>query len=245
MTARTTEMTQEKPPALIVERGNDASTLAIAFCGMTHKLGVQPFEFFQVSNLLGYSRILCRDNSQIWYHMGFDEGTPDLPSSAALLRRHIERLSPRKVMSIGTSAGGYAAMVFGHLLGVNEVHAFGPQTFLGLRRLLYPRRFRSFHRLLRLYRCPTATRELFDLKTVLGTHNGATKYFIYYCEGQRWDRYNAERLGGLPGVQLCPYPCYRHGVTRYLVKQGLLMDLLRQDAPGSPGHGHRGEPLLR
>ena len=71
-----TDRSKEKPPALIVERGNDATTLVIAFCGMAQKLGVQPFEFFQVSNLLGCSRILCRDNSRIWYHKGFDTKTP-------------------------------------------------------------------------------------------------------------------------------------------------------------------------
>ena len=31
---------------------------------------------------------------------------------------------------LGSSAGGYAALLFGRLLEADEVHAFGPQTFI-------------------------------------------------------------------------------------------------------------------
>ena len=76
---------------------------------------------------------------------------------------------------------------------------------------------------------------MFDLKDLLASHNGATEYFVHYCEEYSKDRYNAERLSGLPGVRLCPYPCDRHSVIQHLVKQGLLMDLLRPDTEETPG----------
>ena len=61
-------------------------------------------------------------------------------SVMSYLREMISSIKPSRIVLTGASAGGYAAILFGELLGVDEVHAFAPQTFVGLDAL---RRFRE------------------------------------------------------------------------------------------------------
>jgi hypothetical protein len=70
----------------------------------------------------------------MYYHYGVDREHRDWPSLIDYLRGEIARLQPKKVLCVGTSSGGYAAIVAGHHLKADFVHAFGPQTNIALDR---------------------------------------------------------------------------------------------------------------
>ncbi len=48
----------------------------------------------------------------------------------AKLKSDIKNINPKYVTVIGTSGGGFSAILFGHLLKANFVHAFGPTTYI-------------------------------------------------------------------------------------------------------------------
>ena len=218
-------------PAL-VERGKNDSVLMIAFTGAGEELGMPVYEFFDVTKSLGYGRILLRDQYRQNYHRGIDKQRPDFPSLILYLRQEIERLSPKKVLCIGTSAGGYAAIRAGHQLHADYVQAFGPVTGL-LPPNLWPQG--KHHR-----------GSFMDLAEVLKEWNQKTIYYIHYCCGFDPDRYHAERLSRSPGVVRIGYPCNSHQVAIFLAKKGLLTEALaiaNQDRVGEIAKAYFGEDL--
>lgn len=214
---------------ILVERGRDTSVLIIAFTGFVHRLSMRVYEFFEVTQATGYSRILLCDKHRIWYHHGIDGRRNDYPSLLACLQSHIAELKPQKIICLGTSAGGYAAIVAGHHLGADYVHAFAPDTFLDVSlgacvRTLWAGRYRLPRWKLLLSR--TAKREFFDLAELLKAHNGKTTYYVHHCENAGRDVKGAKRIASLPGVVSLPYPCTTHAVAFFLAKEGFLKEIL-------------------
>ena len=208
-----------------VERGMNDSILIIAFSGGAQKLGVPVRQFFEVTKTLGYSRILLRDKYYMFYHHGVDRKRHDWPKLLNYLGTEIERLSPKQVFCIGTSSGGYAALVAGYYLGADYVHAFGAQTRIAvdrgsIRNALYPSNRR------RLSRSKRAFRPAFDLASLLKEPNNKTTYFLHYCACHEVDCAYAERLAGLPSVTTFGYPCSGHAVAIFLAKKRWLGKLL-------------------
>ena len=216
---------------VLVERGTNDSVLIIAFTGGVGKLMVPVFEFFEATKTLGCSRILLRDQYRGHYVRGIDEQRPDFDSLVGYLKEEIARLSPEKVFCIGTSGGGYAAILAGHQLCADYVHAYSPQTNHdrinsgvsdGRSRLS-----RWIDTLYKLNKPP-----LIDLSQVLKQSNRKTTYFIHYCRGSSKDRHHAAHLSGLPGVFLLGYPCDTHRIAIFFAKKGFLkntLDITRQD----------------
>lgn|SRR5262245_1181617 len=215
--------------AVLIERGEDNSVLIIAFTGFVHRLSMRVYEFFDLTKATGYSRILLRDENRVWYHHGIDRERNDYPSLFRYLQSEIEKLHPQKVICLGTSAGGYAAIVAGHHLGADYVHAFAPHTLLEVSVASCLGRFRrSLFRWarLKLLFSRVARREFFDLSNLLKTHNGKTIYYIHHCAGVERDVEGANRIVGLPGVVAMPYPCSAHSVPSYLAKVDFLKEIL-------------------
>jgi hypothetical protein len=212
-----------------VERGVNDSVLIIAFSGGAQRLSIPVHQFFEITKLLGYSRILLRDKHEMHYHYGVDRKRRDWPTLLEYLKNQINDLSPRKVICVGTSSGGYAALVAGHHLRADWVHAFGAQTFIGidpesLRTAVNPRNRRK------LYYSKRAFREALDLAPVLQKSNGKTTYFLHYCAGHEADRRFAEHVADLPSVVTFGYPCSAHAVAVFLAKKQWLGKLLELDS---------------
>ena len=226
-------------PAL-VERGRDDSVLIIAFTGDAGALMMPVYDFFETTKLLGYSRILLHDQYHKWYHRGIDDQRPDFPSLIAYLREEIKRLGPQKVLCIGTSIGGYAAIRAGHELGADYVHAFSPPTGEPPVELEAADAAR-----LRFVRHKSGIPAL-DLSQILKTWNKKTVYYIHYCRACKVERYHAERMVRSPGIVTIGYPCSTHLVTVFLAKKGFLTEALaiaNQDRLGEIAKAHFGESL--
>jgi hypothetical protein len=213
--------------SLVVELGADPTVLIVVFSGA--KGG---FDFAQATNRLNYSRILCQDPYRIWYHEGLDEQRHNIRAFAGCLREHIEALDPKAMVFIGNSVGGYAAILFGHLLCADSVHAFAPQTCLQPdyvkqhRRLDSPLKAAAYER---LWSSQHAEWDWFDLNDVLADYNGRTIYFVHHCADSVPDRHAAQWIAAREGVSVRDYPCDRHNVARHIVKNRLLLKILRPD----------------
>jgi hypothetical protein len=107
----------------------------VCFGGMALQFGgILPFEF--LNYLSAVYQDICDlhffiDRHQCWYHKGVKDLTANVPDTVSYLNTLIEKGGYEKVVFLGVSAGGYAAILFGSLCrSVNHVIAFIPQTQL-------------------------------------------------------------------------------------------------------------------
>ena len=225
-------------------------SVVIAFGGIAHMLYLPPFEFFRITNSLSYSKILVRDFNQGWYHLGVNKGLNSFEAVLQRLRKIIENLTPKTITVIGSSAGGYAALAFGHYLEVNAVHALAPQTFIDRKNRMKIGEERWVREIDRIYEYVPNSSWFFDLKNLLEAYNGRTNYTIHICKGHPLDLAYAKHIKGLPGVEVKLYPCEDHNVARYLKGNDKLACLLKKrslvkNSPFNPLKTEHKEPSLQ
>ena len=104
-------------------------TLIVSFGGYAHAIGgIQPFEFLNFLKVFDTDKLYLKDSFSSSYHKGVKGISTDVDTTVEYLRNYIKRYS--KVLFIGNSGGGYAAVLFGSLLNVEYVLAFVPTTIL-------------------------------------------------------------------------------------------------------------------
>ena len=210
-----------------VEFEERRNVLLIAFSGFENNLAI--FEFTGItSGLSTINRIFLRDREQLWYHRGVPDAQGNIRALVSFLQPYTAHPCTRRTVMFGNSGGGYAALLFGHLLGADEVYAFVPKTFLNpVRRLAHldtmPSKRRKFIEI-----TLRGQRKYFDLKPILSASNHKTQFHIYYSADARVDRLHAERMRAVPGVVLHCYPSGAHDLVHHLKKSGELRGIVER-----------------
>ncbi|CAA0110536.1 Uncharacterised protein [BD1-7 clade bacterium] len=207
------------------------NVLLIAFAGLAGKLAIPMFEFNQsTKELENVNKIYLRDHKRLWYHAGLYNVGNNIESIANYLRRYTTHSSTNKVVVIGSSGGGYAALLFGHILQADEVHAFSAKTtinpILRFMRNDLPKR----NRLKRmLYLLSKGEKRYFNIERIFRLHpNHKTSYHIYFSCNHERDTFHALRVKHIPNVHLHPYEYNRHNLVAFLKKEGELSSILKQ-----------------
>ncbi|MEM9952034.1 MAG: hypothetical protein AAF846_10560 [Chloroflexota bacterium] len=214
------------------ETASDSNTLLIAFGGISGGLEMPVFEFFNITSSLATKRLFVRDLEQAWYQNGLPAIASDVDGVLAYLRQEITEANVKRTVIVGNSAGGYAALLFGHLLEVDTVLSFAPQTFLTrwLKWRHRDTRWREQHR--NLWQTNQSARKYRNLRPILRHGNGVTHYHVTYCKTHRTDRIHAEHLQGTPQLSLHGTSVGGHRVIAWLKEQGLLYSLLETAIQG-------------
>jgi len=203
--------------ALIVWPRENSGQLYYAFHGMAGGLGIQPLTVLRETGLIHNNLVLLKDYYRFFYHAGLNSEITDVDAIIARLRRCREELPyVRQTFSFGPSAGGYAAILFGHYLEVDAVYAFAPVTQINLDDLKKYGGRKDVSRITEQHR---------DLALLLAKHNGRTRYKLYYCDGAKRDRTYAGHIQGLPGVELYPQPGHTHNVIQVMYESGRLREI--------------------
>jgi hypothetical protein len=108
-----------------------SSTIVLSFSGHGLKFGGVPrpeFHNFLSKNFPTVDISLLVDYNCRCYHQGLKGITSNVDETAKYIQNIISEY--QKVVFVGVSAGGYAAILFGSLLKVNYVIAITPQTKL-------------------------------------------------------------------------------------------------------------------
>jgi pimeloyl-ACP methyl ester carboxylesterase len=206
----------------------DSSTLLLAFGGMKGKLDIPPFEFFGLTGEMPIKRLFVRDLKQAWYHRGVRRHGSTIPAVAEHLERIIAHQQIERLVVVGTSAGGYAALIFGSLLGADRVLCWGPQTVLDLEALAQMDDHRWDDKIVPLISGRHLDQDWIDLRRALPAARIApTRYELFYDDSYPLDRLHVERLGEVDGVQLRPVDGGKHEVAREMRKTGELERVLR------------------
>ena len=207
---------------------SDSGTLLLAFGGMVGRMGIPPFEFFSLTGAIPVKRLFVRDLRQAWYHHGIPHHGSTIPEVAESLSGLIARHEIERLVVAGTSAGGYAALVFGTLLGADTVLCFAPQTVLELDILADMDDHRWDYRIAEHPGTGTLDARWTDLRRALpGVRHAKTSYRVYFDDSLRSDRLHAERLTDLEGVRLYRFGRGGHNIARALRETGALERVLR------------------
>jgi len=205
-------------------------TAIIAFGGLWMRMGgLPPFEFFGQLEDVPSGRVFVRDLEQSWYQLGIRGAADDIRASAKWLADLLEAHGIERTVCVGCSAGGFAAIAFGSLIGAAEIHAFGAQTTID-RRDLWKMRDRRWNKYLKPMRKNLGTRQpIFDVRSVLSIDAPNPDIYVHWGTNEERDGRHALRLDGLPNVTMVPHRDCGHGdLTRALRDRGELRRLLLQ-----------------
>ena len=211
-----------------VEECDGSTSLYVFFGGIAAGIAMPPFEFYNAAQILNENKIFVRDFRQCWYHAGLQGLSTDIYSTAKYLEGQIARIAPEEVVFVGNSMGGFAAILFAHLLGTGRVVAFAPQTFVSLKLRLYHGDFRWMGRITQMHLRTIFKARTFDLKEALQHSARSLPTAIYYSDDDRMDSVHARHLHDLDGVELFRIDGGGHGVVRVLRDNGDLPAILSQ-----------------
>jgi hypothetical protein len=187
-----------------VLRRPESDQLFFVYTGARHLLMSDPLAFVRHTCLDERNLALFSDPHTSFYQRGISSTVDSFESLLAWHRDYTRELTHvRRVFCLGTSMGGYAALLFGYLLAVEEVWAFGPPTIIDARRY------------------PCTSEDHANLRFLLLRPNGTTSYNIFYNRVFRRDRIFAQRLLGCDGVRLWPQSGEGHNVVGAMTDEQL------------------------
>ena len=215
---------------IMFEQYPDTGVVIIAFTGGYEKgLQSNSFEWLKATGSYPYSRIFVRDTTGQMCVDGIDRQLDSFDKLLGALREIIQHLKATQIITIGSSAAAFPAILAAHLLKADYCHAFSPLPYSSLKRSLLRMDKRMIQLILRngvfhyLSRIPF--RKYYDLGKDLSNTNGHTRYFIHVCRHSRIDMKRAQYLSNFPNVNLIDYSCDQHTVARYLAKHKCLGEL--------------------
>lgn len=211
-----------------LDAGVDSTTMMVSFAVFPAPGGRSAFDFIRATSTLTVKRLFLRDPHMMWYQKGSPGIGDDVPGVVRFLQETIVQEKVSRVVMIGNSGGGFAALLFGALVGADEIHAFNPPT-----RLRVPDDTSAPDQLAALIREKGDAIPYLDLREVFRTHlRPTTRVYIHYSQGDGRDRRHAHYLEEFPNVRLFGYPFVSHHVARFFAERAMLSPLLDAAARG-------------
>lgn len=206
-----------------------ADTLFVGLSSLSPAQRIPGFEWRRLFSHYPVARLHLRDFPQVMYQRGVPGISSDIDGTARWIQNQIEEHDIQRVAFFGACAGGYAAIVLGHLLGADEVYAFSPVTLLPTRSMrevvtfMRSERSRAISILnLRLKCDPRIDHRYYDLARTLDDADGRTRFHLHYGVDNRRDRDWCFHLAHVPGVNLHGHPSETHPVSHDLKAWGQL-----------------------
>lgn len=207
------EVSSGPSPVEVVNK--QASRTLIAFGGMTMGLSMPPKEFFKSFVDKDINIIFVKDFKQYWYQKGLLGITNDIESTVEYLKEILPETTG-KLITLGASAGGYAAIRFGVALNADRVLAFSPQT------LIDKETVRVFAK--SCLRDMSFDRIDLDLNKVLERYDSNAAIEVYYGSKNRRDRIAVNHIKDY--VKAIAYETDTHLLASYLKEKGLLQQII-------------------
>lgn len=200
-------------PVEVVDKG--ATKTLLAFGGMAAGLSMPPKEFFKSLTSKNMNIIFVKDFRQCWYQKGLLGKTNNLSDSISYLKNLIPETT-EKLITLGASAGGYAAIRFGVALNANRIMAFSPQTLID-------------EETVKVFSKSCLKDMIFgsddlDLKIILEKYNKEQNIEVYYGRNNNRDRDAVDHIKDY--VKAFSYETDSHLLASYLKERGILQELL-------------------
>lgn len=212
-------------PGYDPEQTGGKKRLIFAFAGGGQKFaGRNPFEFFLESGLAKEPILLIKDPSRTCLMRGCPPDYDSFEDLLAYFKEFIAGHPHDELLITGTSAGGFSALLFGHLLSADKVVSFSPYTYISKEKFMeesdpaYERALKYIDLSSTDEATYSACLKYMDLKPLLSTWNGKTVYDIHVSKDSEWDFHRANYLAGCPNVTIHPHPYDTHGLVRMLME---------------------------
>lgn len=212
-----------------------SSVLLVSFGGIRAGTGLPGFEFRRMLSAHPCDQVFVRDLEQAWYQRGSRPEARSVPELAGWLRRFIEDGGYTRVVFVGNSMGGYAAILFGAMLDVDHALAIAPQTFVQWRRRILYRDPRWRRQVLRLHLATRSHRRYRDLVATLRHHRPQRlSVEVHYAPNDLLDRVHATYLAERWPIDLREHPNGGHQVVKHLRDTGELDAILGRVLAAAP-----------
>lgn len=215
---RTRDLASE-PLDLMVE-DNTSPSLVISFggCGINPDTGESMYAMVNLLRDEEVSKVYLRDQFGSWMLNGIRGFSVDVASTVTALRKVIDGLNPSWVTATGGSGGGYAAILYGTLLGADRVFAINPQTLLqpGVQCFAHG----GLYRLKWTNPADWAYHDLLNLPVT------DTPIEIAHGSGESVDRFHSGRMGERAGVTLLPFKGTHGQLAPDMRDHGILAEMV-------------------
>lgn len=219
---------------LVEEPVQGSDRLYIIFGGRKSGMGLPQFEFCKSANVLNHNTIFIRDLTQSWYQRGLPGISSNLLDTVTPIKRIVNKYNCNKVITVGNSMGGFAAIYYAAALGNAHAIAFAPQTFIGPIKRLVHKDNRWNREILRTYAFTLFRKKQFNLVNTLQEHlqtNWCAD--IIEASDHRLDLIHANELVSLAQVSIRKYRSSSHRIVKELRDQGQLTKILLGDFSGA------------
>ncbi|ROQ20047.1 hypothetical protein EDC38_0640 [Marinimicrobium koreense] len=202
-----------------IDRGSSGRVFLV-FAGLAQEYAMPQFEFSKALSGGGDTFVFLRDPSRSWYQHGIEGIGQNRAETLQEIKNLLSELNCNRVVTIGSSAGGYGAIDYGLYLGADDCLAFSPQTILsssGRAKIGDDRWEKWLGKLSDVYR-----------RDINGCcFNGArTRLHLYYGNQDSLDRIHAEKLVDSVNVSLYEVVGARHNVPAFFKKRDALREII-------------------
>lgn len=160
--------------------------------------------------------IFLRDIFKQWYLTGINARINSPEKLLEFLRKETEGM---QIVTVGSSAGGYAAILYGIQLHATRIMAFNAQfelesTLSQINEKIYPLVYRLQ---------ATDRRKYYDLKQVVNLNNSNIYYF--HSALSSWDVKEKKHINNCPNIHILSFKTKHHGVPFFKVALTKVLNL--------------------
>jgi hypothetical protein len=201
-------------------------TLLIAFSGLDDfRKDNGKFDYFSFTRQNDFDVVLVRDINCTWYQMPL----PGRPDSRSLLIEYLTHVAQNydRVITMGGSMGGFAAIMFGRLLDADLALPFAPQTCIYSEpgKIVGDERFKPRFERIEAMGMPLLYADLRDI-----SYSSRLKTIAYVPEDDSYDIAHIGRLEGQPDVNVVLIPRVGHGLVNPIFRSGGLHEMIKHAA---------------
>jgi hypothetical protein len=215
---------RDDPAAEVQVLGRDGcDAVLLCFCAREGTLGLPLNLVHRWLGRVPASLVYIKDFHDLYGGRGYPSLAPDRRSSVKALRSLVEELDGKRTFTLGVSLGGYPALYYGLELGAAGALSLAGDTDLTAEFNEQMGPLPPPHRNL-LQQTPDYAQ---NLREHYASWPHRPRVILAFSTEQPRDRQQAERMSGLPNVQLLPVEHYpHHNVVDPLIRRGQFMNVL-------------------
>lgn len=203
---------------------HDSDILIIAFGGNLQNIPDNYFEMQLFLSRYNHNKIFLKDVQAAYFHLGIPGISKNIAETAEYILEAISQQKCRKTLFMGSSAAGYAAILFGCLLKVDNVYAINPRTKFDRR---VWERYPDFENLIKQRKLDFYYSDLAVILTAYPAKN--TNIFICHTLDEPIDVEHAKHLESFENVSLYGFAGGDHSFSPLqLFRTGIIDEKLRE-----------------
>ncbi|MCL1149842.1 tetratricopeptide repeat protein [Shewanella ulleungensis] len=172
-----------------------SDTVIFVFTGLAQATAI-PITLLDVAFAkLNLTTVYLRDVNRLFFNQGIQSVATDFDETVIYLKKMYNKLNGKKLIVIGTSAGGYAAVRYGYALGADKICTFGAPFNITAEFMKHDLRAKIAIKRQQIYH-----ESILDLANVIKKGHYAIPIEAYYGEEHPLDKRSAEHVIGFPCV---------------------------------------------